>query len=123
MQWNYHTGAYAQLTCSTSCASPYGALVTGTRGWILIHRPMQVPSAITVHTRDGNKCVNESLSGNGYGPEIAEVERCLSKGDVQSPLVPLDDTVAILELFDDVRTTIGVHYETGDEATKASEAN
>jgi predicted dehydrogenase len=113
MQWNYRSGAYAQLTCSTSCASPYGALVTGSRGWILIHSPMQVPSAITVHTRDGDKRIKEPLRGNGYGPEIAEVERCLTQGDVQSPLVPLGDTVAVLELLDDVRTAIGVHYEAG----------
>jgi hypothetical protein len=48
--------------------------------------------------------------GNGYGFQIAEVQRCLRAGETESPLVPLDETVAILELLDEVRAELGVHY-------------
>jgi len=39
------------------------------------------------------------------------VERCLRAGELESPLVPLDETVAILEVLDGVRAQLGVHYE------------
>jgi hypothetical protein len=48
--------------------------------------------------------------GNGYGLEIAEVTRCLRAGELESPLVPLDETVAILELLDEARRQLGVRY-------------
>jgi predicted dehydrogenase len=38
--------------------------------------------------------------GQGYQFEAAEVMRCLRAGRVESPIVPLDDTLAILETTD-----------------------
>ena len=48
--------------------------------------------------------------GNGYRREIAEVARCLNAGEMESPLIPLDETVAILEVLDEARRQLGVRY-------------
>jgi hypothetical protein len=39
------------------------------------------------------------------------VARCLREGLPESPLVPLDETVAILEVLDEARAQLGVRYE------------
>jgi predicted dehydrogenase len=41
--------------------------------------------------------------GNGYEQEAAEVMRCLGAGQLESPSMPLDETVAILSTLDTAR--------------------
>jgi hypothetical protein len=50
------------------------------------------------------------VSGHGYGYEVEEVARCLRAGQLESPHVPLDETVEILEVLDEIRRLIGVRY-------------
>jgi predicted dehydrogenase len=45
------------------------------------------------------------LSGSGYAYEVAEVVRCLRAGLTESPLMPLDDSVAVMATLDRVRGT------------------
>lgn len=45
--------------------------------------------------------------GNGYGGEAAEVMRCLREGLLESPTVPLDDTLGVLEAVDAIRRASG----------------
>jgi hypothetical protein len=42
--------------------------------------------------------------------EIAEVVRCLRAGAGESPLVPLDDSIAIMRILDECRSQIGLTY-------------
>ena len=48
----------------------------------------------------------------GYTPEQARVEamRCLQSGEIESPLMPLADTLATVESMDEIRSQIGLHY-------------
>ena len=39
--------------------------------------------------------------------------RCLRNGETESPLVPLDETVALMRLMDTIRDQIGVRYDAG----------
>src|SRR6266516_1913676 len=92
-------------------AEPADGVVTGTAGWISTEGWIARPTSITVHDEDGDQVLPEPpLAGNGYQPEIVEVERCLRAGELESPEVPLDDTVAILYVLDEVRAQVGVTY-------------
>ncbi len=110
VQWFYDSGRVAQIHTSAERESPVGALVVGTTGWIAIDTPLHLPASMTIHTADGDEVRTAVLPGNGYGLEVAEVHRCLRQGELESPAVPLDDTLAILETIDDVRRQIGVRY-------------
>jgi predicted dehydrogenase len=110
MQWVYPDGAFAQLCTSAVSPSPFGAIVCGTEGWLQFEPEMHRPTRLIVNTPDGDEVLDEPIVGNGYGFQIAEVQRCLRAGETESPLVPLDETVAILELLDEVRAELGVHY-------------
>lgn len=43
------------------------------------------------------------LKGNGYNYEAAEVMRCLKSGNIESQIMPLNDTLCIIETMDTIR--------------------
>ncbi len=47
--------------------------------------------------------VFEPFEGNGYNFEAAEVTRCLQAGEVESKIMPLDETLSIIETIDTIR--------------------
>jgi len=111
VQWLYHDGRFAQIASTTLGQNPLAGLIAGTEGWISVNGRVSRPTSITIHDTTGDEVLPDTLRGRGYGPEVAEVERCLRAGELESPLVPLDETVAILEVLDGVRAQLGVHYE------------
>ena len=42
--------------------------------------------------------------------EALEVVRCLRNGELESPLVPLSETVALMRQMDEIRRQVGVRY-------------
>ena len=47
--------------------------------------------------------IRRELPGTGLAHEALEVVRCLRSGETESPLVPLDETVALMRLMDRIR--------------------
>lgn len=47
--------------------------------------------------------VTGSFPGNGYQFELEEVARCLAAGETESPVMGLDDTIAVMETLDRAR--------------------
>lgn len=54
--------------------------------------------------------INKPFPGNGYQFEIAEVTGCLQRGETESSVMPLDDTLAIMETMDEMRASWGLRY-------------
>jgi predicted dehydrogenase len=112
LQWEYANDSYAQLWCSAATSAPNQAAVLGSSGWIATEGMFFRPSGLLVHTADGEYRIDDPIAGqgHGYGPEIAEVGRCLRAGLTESPLIPHADTIAIMELLDEARSELGVKY-------------
>jgi hypothetical protein len=110
MQWAYADGRFAHVACTALARNPATGLITGTTGWIRIGDRLHRPDSITVQSAAGQEVLRHSDTGHGYGPEVAEVERCLRAGETESPTMPLDETVAILELLDGARAQLGARY-------------
>ncbi|MGW0463952.1 Gfo/Idh/MocA family protein [Streptomyces sp. NPDC003027] len=118
------SGASALLSCSIVADTPVTASVTGTRGRIDLPRGFFHPERFTLH-RDGRD--PEEYVVEGHGPaerhsfryEAAEVMRCLRAGETESPLVPLDGSVAVMRTLDAVRDRVGVRYPSELAATRA----
>ncbi|MGW4897044.1 Gfo/Idh/MocA family protein [Kitasatospora sp. NPDC004240] len=109
-------GATASLTCSFAATLSQSAVVHGTHGRIEIPANLFNPEAIVLH-REGSEPIRfpaPPALGHGYGPEAAEVMRCLRAGWTESPLVPLDGTLAVLRTLDTVRERIGLRYPHDD---------
>jgi predicted dehydrogenase len=115
MQWGYEDGRFAHIATSTLGPNPQPALVTGTGGWIVADGPVARPRSITIHDRSGDEVLTDQLPGAGCSPQVLEVERCLRAGETESPLVPLDETIAILDVLDEARAQLGVRYPADQE--------
>ncbi len=111
MWWTYDDGRAAQVTCSSVSKAGSSATIVGTRGWIEVAAPVFRTEQITVCTSHGGRVERYPLpAGNGYALEVAEVERCLGSGLTQSDRMPMDATLGVLGVLDDVRGQIGVRY-------------
>jgi predicted dehydrogenase len=111
LQWGYSDGRVAQIFCSAAGFSPYSVLITGTEGWITLQPRIMRGRSITVHTDTDEETIEVPPPvGKGFGPQIAEVVRCLRAGEIESPFVPHEDTIGILETIDEARRQLGVRY-------------
>lgn len=104
-------GAVAALETSLTAQLRNSAVVSGTTGWIEVPPAFHMSSTFTVH-RDGAEpeVVQAPHDGSGYAHECAEVVACVRTGLTESSLVPLDDTLGVMALLDEVRAQIGLHY-------------
>ena len=103
MLLGYDSGAQAVLTCTSSARTATRASVVGTRARVEIDGDFYAPSSFTVVTREGAATRHEfPHQGRGLRHQAAEVARCLRAGEVESPIMPLDESISIMETMDAV---------------------
>ena len=98
------------LKASTQVPMACAARIAGTQGWIDVPAFMHHPDTLTVHSTAGTETYDVAYEGDGLRFEIAEVHRCLAAGELESPVMPLDESVALMRVMDEVRGQIGVVY-------------
>jgi predicted dehydrogenase len=107
----YDDGAHAVLTTSLQVLGPTRVAITGTDARIEIDGVFYQPTPFTLIERGGSKQrYDEPHEGSGLRHEAAEVIRCLREGRRESDVLPLDETVQIMETMDEVRRQIGLRY-------------
>jgi predicted dehydrogenase len=111
MVLGYDTGALAVLSSSFNTETPQHAILLGSSGRIHIHTPWWKPSSLTL-TRSGQapETIERPFESNGYQFEAAEVIRCLREGQLESDLMPLDETLSIMQTMDELRAQWGLRY-------------
>lgn len=110
MQWGYESGAVASIFTSSQAVGPNRASVIGRTGWIEIAEPFwRAPAWAVLHV-DGQDDRRIEMTSRGYAHQVEEVERCLRSGLLESPLVPQDATIGVLEIIDAARSELGVRY-------------
>ncbi|WP_129262471.1 Gfo/Idh/MocA family oxidoreductase [Streptomyces sp. M3] len=120
MLLGWDSGATALLSCSIVGDLPTVASVTGTAGRIDFPQGFFHPEHFVLHRpgREPEKVVTgpgpQGLSGMQY--EAAEVTRALLAGEKESPLVPLEGSLAVMRTLDAVRDRVGVRYPADDRA-------
>lgn len=108
---SYDNGAVASLTFGLRTQNIDDARILGTEGMILIDAPFWGATRATIRMADGTEEVIERpIEGNGLNYEASEVVRCLREGALESPIMPLDDSVALMEVMDQVRRSWGLVY-------------
>jgi predicted dehydrogenase len=109
--FTYKNGATASL-CSTFMANtPVETDICGTKGRIKMHRMWHCPSYLTLTMNDGAETVFKfDVKGFGYEYEAQEVTNCLLAGRKESALLPLSFSMSLMEMLDDIRERIGLHY-------------
>jgi predicted dehydrogenase len=105
-------GRQAVLHCALDTRGPNTASVIGTLGRIEIEPVWYMPTSFQVFDRRGEvvERYRSEVAGRGMQYQALEAERRIAAGELASPLLPLDETVAIMEVLDEVRRQIGLRY-------------
>ncbi len=103
MLLGYASGAQAVLTCTSLAKSPTRAAIVGTEARIEIDGDFYSPSPFTLIKRTGERTrFEQPHEGRGLWHQADEVARCLRAGLLESPLMPLDESVSIMQTMDAV---------------------
>jgi predicted dehydrogenase len=103
MLFGYESGAQAVLTCTLRAKSPTTAAIVGSDARIELAGDFYAPTTVTLVPREGDPVrVESAQGGRGLHHQADEVARRLHAGDVESPLMPLDETISIMETMDTV---------------------
>jgi hypothetical protein len=86
--------------------------VIGTEGSIEIDRVWYTATTFTVLSATGEviERFEETVAGRGMQYQALEAERLIRAGLSESPLLPLAESVAIMESLDEIRRQIGLTY-------------
>jgi predicted dehydrogenase len=103
MLFGYASGAQAILTCTSSARSETRASIVGTKARIEIEGDFYAPTDFILKLCNGKSERFEfAHGGRGHQHQAVEVARCIHAGLTESPIMPLDETVAIMDTMDQV---------------------
>ena len=81
------------------------SVIFGSEGKIDVHAPWYKPTAMTLHIKGKDpEFIEYPLDGFvGYEYEAMEVMNCIRSGKIESNIMPLDETLAIMKSIDGMR--------------------
>jgi predicted dehydrogenase len=128
----YDGGAVASLTASLTSWTPGAASIATNLGRIDLPSPFHRPSMAFWTCLEGGpgrgeqpraqEFRDDARLGHGYTHEALEVVRCLRGGQIESPLVPLERTLAVMQQMDRIREILGVRYPVDQQPPGADAA-
>ena len=111
----HESGAMAACSCSFLARTPGELTVSGSRGHIRMNTMFHRARSVTVALDDGStRTIATPYLGNGYVHEVIEAQRCWREGLIESPGMTHDETLALMNVMDEIRRQIGLRYEADD---------
>jgi hypothetical protein len=87
------------------------ALVVGTDKWVKVHSPFWRTKGLTIGSGgDEEEVLDLAYEGNGYECEARHVMECLRAGKTESDVMPLAESLRIMQTMDDLRAAWGLRY-------------
>ena len=108
----FQYGDYQMATLSSSIRlnTPHELRIMGSKGLIFVPDWWH-PSELTVQLEGAPpEKLTFKNEGNGFNYEAAEVARCIRAGMSESAIMPLDETLAIMDTLDRIRAIWGLRY-------------
>ncbi|MFZ1062299.1 MAG: Gfo/Idh/MocA family oxidoreductase [Acidimicrobiales bacterium] len=107
MLFGYASGAHAVLTCTLRARSATRACIAGEDARIELDPDFYSASGFSLIGRNGTRERFEfAREGRGLFYEAQEVARCVDADLRESPVMPLDETISIMETMDAVRDSM-----------------
>jgi predicted dehydrogenase len=111
----YADGSQALVHTTLEVDTGDCTIVAGSEGRLELTGPLYDPTSLRLIRGTGDHARvagawETTHRGNGLHHEAAEVGRCLREGLLESPVMPLDESVAIMETLDEIRRQIGLRY-------------
>ncbi|MEO0048816.1 MAG: hypothetical protein RL556_148 [Actinomycetota bacterium] len=110
--FEYESGAQAVFTTCMSVAGPVNAVVTGTKGRVELEKSFYNNTAWVAFDNNDNEIARyvPAHEGRGMQYQALHFEECLRQGLLTSPILPLSESVQIMQTLDAIRSQIGVRY-------------
>jgi len=110
----YGEGRSAHVISSIRLNTAHEAAIYGEQGYI------KLPSywcgdTVLLSGKDGLREIKLPFEATGFQFEAMEVMACLEKGLAESPVMPLDETLAIVETMDKIRLDNHLRYPFEEE--------
>lgn len=106
----YDKGEIADLSFALRTEAVDEAYIFGTEGYMKIHELFAVPRKVSLFIGKEEIEAHEGPTDNALNYEAEEVMRCLKLGLKESPYMPLDESIQIMEIMDDIRRQWGLVY-------------
>ena len=106
---SYNDGESANLLSAIRLNTPQDASIYGEDGYI------KLPSywcgdTVQLFNKDGAREIKLPFDSGGFQFEALEVMNCLNKGLLESPVMPLDETLAVMQTADKIRYDNNLRY-------------
>src|SRR6266404_354563 len=104
-------GQLAVLSCSFQANASMEVTLMGTTGRLRIHAPAWKSTAMTLSRNDQpDEVLQFPFELNGFQFEAIEFMNCLRAGKLESPIMPLQETLTIMRTLDTLRGQWGLKY-------------
>ena len=111
MNFSYNNGASAELGCSSRFTSNTNPRLIGSKGYLEINGIIPRPEKLSLHINGQEpQIIQTPYAGNAYQYEAQAVMNMLDKARIEHPLMPLDETIQIIEVMDKIRSDGGLIY-------------
>jgi predicted dehydrogenase len=103
----YSEGRYANESIGFTAPGPGRQVVAGTLGWAETKPRFHRGEDLVVQLTGGERQeLHFPKTGAGYTHQIAHVNACLAAGLIESPVMPLADTLAVQQVMSQVRAQL-----------------
>jgi hypothetical protein len=109
--FRYPQGEIACLYTAMGVETPTEAVLTGTRGRLRMHAPFYQTDELTLELPGRRHTpIHHRRTGNGLHYQALEVMECLRQGKTESGILPLAESLAVMETLDAIRAQWGLRY-------------
>lgn len=108
---SFADGLVSQFVCGLDGCATNSLVIHGERG--VIELPARFWQATEAHLQrigEPGQRVQAPFEVNGFEYEIAEAQRCIRAGLIESATMPHAETLATLRWMDEIRRQVGVRY-------------
>jgi len=106
----YEGGEVSQFSCNFLSKNENDFIIYGSKGHIRIHNNFWGSSKATLYANNEEITENRPFRATGFEYQTEEAMRCIREGKLESPIMPLDQTLANMKLMDSIRKEIGLKY-------------
>jgi predicted dehydrogenase len=113
--FRFPSGCLANICTSFNLKMTNEAVIYGSKGYITFPQ-FAAGKEFTIHKHDGTNEVKDTIDFQENRPnhcfeyQVEEVTRCISAGELESKIIPLDEAIAIMEVMDTMRAEWGLVY-------------
>ena len=109
--FQYENGAHATFNTNLKVKGPTTATIAGSKARLELETSFYRPTNIRLVYNDGNvREFPNAYRGHGLREQAIYFEKMLIGGKLESALLPIAETISIMETLDEIREQIGLRY-------------